>query len=177
MEVCKKEYNEELVVRDKAILSVLFDTGIRAGELCSLTLENTHFKPEAYLKIIGKGNKWREVPLGKTSSAALHKYISRHRPKSEQQVVFLSRAGEGLTTSGLFQLVQRLGNWARIKGVRCSPHTARHTYAVSYLSNGGDVYKLSRLMGHTSVSVTEHYLRAFKNKDARKGKSVLDNME
>jgi integrase/recombinase XerD len=176
-EVCKKEYNEELVYRDRAILAVLFDTGIRAGELCSLSLENTYFKPEAYLKIIGKGNKWREVPLGNTSRAALHKYISRHRPNSESSCVFLSRAGECLTPSGLFQIIQRLGEWARIRGVRCSPHTARHTFAVEYLSNGGDVYKLSRLMGHTSVSVTENYLRAFKNRDARRGNSVLDNLE
>jgi integrase/recombinase XerD len=177
-EACRKEYNEELVQRDRAILAVLFDTGIRASELTGLTLENVHLnKEDSYIKIYGKGGKWREVPLGNTSRAALHKYITRYRPKSKHQTVFLSRAGGPMIASGLLQLFYRLGEWAHIKGVRCSPHTARHTYAVEYLKGGGDVYKLSRLMGHTSVNVTENYLRAFKAKDARTGESVLDRIK
>lgn len=179
-EACKKEESEVLVVRDKAILSCLFDTGMRASELCGLTLENVHLsKCDAYLKIYGKGSKWREVPLGHSACTALHKYIHRYRPKAKHQQVFLNRAGDPLTLSGLEQLFKRLGEWAHIKGgVRCSPHDARHTYAITYLKNGGDIYKLSRLMGHTSVNVTENYLRAFQAKDARTGgQSLLDNLK
>ncbi len=175
--VCRDEKYHGLEQRDKAVLAVLFDTGIRASELCGLTLDNVHLtKEDAYLKVYGKGNKWREVPLGNTSRAALHKYIHRFRPESKRKEVFLTRSGDQFTISGLGKLFDRLETRAHIKGVRCSPHTCRHTFAVSYLSNGGDVYKLSRLMGHTSVSVTEHYLRAFRDKDARKGDSVLDKM-
>src|SRR5271157_2818591 len=175
---CRDEKYYGLEQRDKAILAVLFDTGIRAGELCGVTLDNVHLtKDDAYLKVYGKGSKWREVPLGKTSSAALHKYIHRYRPESKQKYVFLTRSGDQFTISGLGKLFERLETRAHIKNVRCSPHTCRHTYAVNYLANGGDVYKLSRLLGHTSVSVTENYLRAFKDKDARNGDSVLDQMK
>lgn len=179
-EACKKEESEILVVRDRAILSCLFDTGMRASELTGLTLENVHLsKHDPYLKIYGKGSKWREVPLGHSACTALHKYIHRYRPKVKHPQVFLNRAGDPLTLSGLIQLFKRLGRWAHIKGgVRCSPHDARHTFAITYLKNGGDIYKLSRLMGHTSVNVTENYLRAFQAKDARLGgQSLLDNLK
>jgi integrase/recombinase XerD len=178
-EACKKEDSEELIVRDRAILSCLFDTGMRASELTGLTLENVHLlKQDAYLKIYGKGNKWREVPLGHAACAALHKYIARYRPKVKHQEVFLSRAHDPLTLSGLVQLFKKLGQWAHVKGVRCSCHTARHTYSINYLKAGGDIFKLSRLLGHTSVTVTENYLRAFQAKDARSGgQSLLDNLK
>jgi integrase/recombinase XerD len=177
-EACKKEETEELIVRDRAILSCLFDTGMRASELVGLTLDNVHLsKHDAYLKIYGKGSKWREVPLGNAACAALHKYIHRYRPKVKHQEVFLNRARDPLTLSGVVQLLPRLGRWGHVKGVRCSCHTARHTYSVNYLKNGGDIFKLSRLLGHTSVNVTENYLRAFQAKDARVGgQSLLDNL-
>ena len=177
-EATKKEETEWLAVRDRAILSCLFDTGMRASELINLTLEHVHLsKHDVYLKIYGKGNKWREVPLGLSACAALHKYIHRYRPKVKHQEVFLNRAGDPLTLSGLVQLIPRLGRWGHVKGVRCSCHTARHTFALNYLKNGGDIFKLSRLLGHTSVTVTENYLRAFQAKDTRTGgKSVLDNL-
>lgn len=81
--------------------------------------------------------------------------------------------------SGLEQIIRPIGSRARIKGVRVSPHTFRHTYATLYLlNNNGDIYKLSRLMGHTSVKVTERYLGAIKAKQAREGgQSVLDQLK
>lgn len=177
--VTVKEMSPALAARDKAILCVLLDTGIRATELCGLTLDNTHLTPDdAYLKVLGKGRKEREVGLGNNARIALHRYISRHRDApTGERYVFLTRYHKPLTVNGLDQIIYRLGDWAGVEGVRCSAHTFRHTYAVSYLAAGGDVYKLSRLLGHTSVSVTEHYLRAFRSKDARKGLSVLDSLE
>ena len=175
---CEKEYNQELTVRDRAIVSVLIDTGVRASELVGLTLENVFLDPhDSYLKVLGKGNKWREVALGRQSVAALRRYITRYRHggKNEKHV-FLNRHGARLTVRGLEEIIKRLGEWGRVKGVRCSPHTCRHTYAVSYLQASGDVYRLSRLLGHTSVKVTEVYLRAVSNRSARQGISVLDAM-
>ncbi len=174
---CEQEYSPTLVARDKAILAVLLDSGIRAGELVGLTLENVHLSPQdGYIKVYGKGRKEREVGLGKQARTTLHRYISRYRhaPKSERHV-FLSRFNEPLTVDGLGQIVRRLGEWGRVKGVRCSPHSMRHTYAVNYLTAGGSIYDLSRLLGHASVQTTENYLRAFKARDARKRAiSVLD---
>lgn len=167
------------LARDRAILSVLLDTGIRASELCGLTLENAFLEPqEAFLRVFGKGRKQREIGLGKTARAALYRYITRNRkaPKEERHV-FLTRIHQPIALHGLEDLFYRLRDAASITGVRCSPHTARHTFAVNYLAAGGDVYKLSRLLGHTSVTVTEHYLRAYQARDARKdGLSVLDHL-
>ena len=175
-EATKKEETEWLAIRDRAILSCLFDTGMRASELTGLTLDNVHLlKSGAYLKIYGKGNKWREVPLGITACSALHKYIHRYRPKSKHQEVFLSRESRPLTLSGLVQLFKRLGQWGHVKGVRCSCHTARHTYALTYLKAGGDIFN-SRLMGHSSIQVTENYLRAFQAKDARTGEKLCSTI-
>lgn len=175
---CGQEYNQELRVRDRAIVSVLIDTGIRASELTGLTLDNTFLDPlDAHLKVFGKGGKWREVALGHRSLVELRRYITRYRHASKEEGrVFLNRYDAPLTVWGLDQLIERLGKWAGVEGVRCSPHTFRHTFAVNYLQATGDVYRLSRIMGHNSVKVTEIYVRAVSNRTARKGMSVLDNM-
>jgi|SRR5579885_606476 len=168
-----------MAARDKAILAVLLDTGIRALELCSLTLSNVHLAggPDAYLKIRGKGRREREVPLGKKSRQLLGEYIKRYRPPAESQIVFLSHRGEPLTTNALRQIFKRWSRRAGITGVRCSPHDCRHTFALNFLLQGGDLYVLSRLLGHASVSITEVYLRAVEALQARKmAKSVLDNL-
>lgn len=177
---CEQEYLPALVARDKAILAVLLDTGIRASELCDLTLDCVHLDArDGYIKVLGKGRKEREIGLGKQARATIQRYISRYRKASKtEQHVFLTRQKKPFTVNGLDQMMKRLSEWGHIEGVRCSCHTWRHSFAINYLKNGGDVYKLSRLMGHSSVSVTETYLRAFKSKDARAdGLSVLDRMK
>ena len=159
---------------------MLLDTGVRASELVGLTLDCTWLDPDdSYLKVMGKGRKEREVPLGRTARTALRRYITRYRkPRTAaEQHVFLGRTGEPLQVSGLEQIVRPIGQRARIKGVRCSPHTFRHTFACQYLLAGGDIYKLSRIMGHTSVKVTEKYLSSVKAKQARQGESVLDRLK
>jgi integrase/recombinase XerD len=155
-DACKKEYVEHLQVRDLAILSVLVDTGIRAGELCGLTLEHVHIDPkDAFITVMGKGKKEREVGLGIKSRTLLHKFIRRYRNagglvSATEKHVFLSRFNLPLSVNGLDQIIYRLSRWAHITGVRCSAHTFRHTFACNYLKNGGDVFKLSRLLGPLS---------------------------
>lgn len=166
--------------RDQAIVAVLVDTGLRANELCTLSLEHVHFTPQdAWVLVKGKRDKWREVGLGRRSRHVLHRYIHRERQAPpDQPTVFAGQRGP-LTVSGLDQLLYRLRDEAgreHFTGIRVSAHTLRHTFATLYLAGGGDIYKLSRLMGHSSVSVTEGYLRSFRAKDARRGQSVLDNM-
>lgn len=175
---CGQEATPVLVARDKAILCVLLDTGIRASELTGLTLDRTYLTPnDAYLKVLGKGRKQREVGLGNEARSVLHRYISRYREApQEERCVFINRMRQPMSPDGLDQMLYRLRDWGHVKGVRVSAHTFRHTYALNYLRDSGDIYKLSRLLGHTSVAVTENYLRAFNQRDARKGLSVLDNM-
>jgi integrase/recombinase XerD len=163
--------------RDRAILALLADTGMRAAELTSLTLDAVHFEEDgAYLKLRGKGRKEREVPLGRTARKLLHGYIHRSRPASDTSTaLFLAKGGAALTPGGLDQLLYRLRDRASVSGVRCSAHTFRHTHAVRSLEAGQDVYRLSRLMGHSTVSTTEGYLKAFSARAARTGGvSVLD---
>ena len=115
-QVCEREYTPELVKRDQAILSVLLDTGIRASELCGLTLDNVHIDSnDAYIKVHGKGNKWREVGLGKQSRAILHKYIHRYRTApNDNHFVFLTRYKVQMTPNSLNQVLYRLAEWARV---------------------------------------------------------------
>jgi site-specific recombinase XerD len=175
---CEASETPEYVARDKAIIAVLLDTGVRAAELCSLTVGRVTFTAdEAYMLVDGKGRKQREVPLGRTSRRLLHAYIHRARPKGREQGVFLAKGGTPLTPEGLDRLLYRLRDRAGVEGVRVSAHTFRHTYAVRSLEAGVDLFKLSRLMGHSSVAITEGYLRAFSARAARQGGvSVLDRL-
>jgi site-specific recombinase XerD len=172
---------QPFAVRDKAIVSVLLDSGVRAGELCGLTLDCVWLDTDdSYLRVTGKGRKQREVPLGRTARIALRRYITRYRQQPKNKVdqhVFLSRTGAPITISGLEQIIEQIGERAHIKNVRCSPHTLRHTFACTYLLNGGDLYRLSRLLGHSSLTISLRYLQAIKDKQARQGQSVLDHLK
>ena len=167
------QHYKGLVGRDHAILAVLLGTGLRAAELCSLTVGRTFVKGEdCYLLLKGKGRKEREVGVPPQAAARLRRYLYRYRPQSRAEEVFLSRDGKPLTPRGLDQILYRLEDRAgeeRFVGIRVSAHTFRHTFAVTYLSEGGDIYKLSKLMGHTTVSTTERYLRDYMQRNARAG--------
>ncbi len=178
---CKQEPYTALQYRDRAMLAVFLGTGIRANELCTLTMDRLYLgrnPSESFIKVMGKGRKEREVGLPKSSIEHLSRYIHRYRiPGEFTQEVFLGRTREPLTPSGLDQWMERLGNWSSVHGVRCSPHTLRHTFAVNFLLQGGDLFVLSRILGHTSVATTQIYLRAMTQQQARKASfSVLDSL-
>jgi len=166
----QKEGFPSLRVRDTAILSTLVDTGIRASELLTLTLDRLHLNEnEPYIDVIGKGRRRREVGLSGQARRNIHRYVTRFRTgKKDYSQVFISRRGQPMTPYGLDQMLYRLRDWAGITGVRVSAHTFRHTFAVHYLLSGGDIYLLSRILGHTNVSTTEIYLRAVKMQQVRK---------
>lgn len=163
-------------VRDKAILSVLLDTGLRAGELCGLRRADVHLTPDdGYLLVRkGKGRRQREVPLGKKARLALARYLHSH----QAEVVFCGKGDAPLTPSGLDQALYALYDKAgrrHYQGLKLGAHLFRHTFAVRFIEAGGDVYKLSRLMGHSQITTTEGYLRAHTARQARQGSiSPLD---
>lgn len=155
-------------VRNEAILLMLFDTGIRASELCRLTVGDVDLNNHR-CQVLGKGGKTRYVPLGERLRRALRRLIGEYRdaghpdqPAPRTQPVFASRggktAGEALTRTGLYQLVRKLGDAAGISETRCSPHTFRHTFAVSYLRNKASVFALQQTLGHQSLAMTRRYV-------------------
>lgn len=175
-----KEETAILRMRDRACLALLLDTGVRASELCSLTVDNVFLKGrEPYIKVMGKGRKEREIGLGRRAAEEVNRYISRFRRADPQERhLVLNRLREEMSPDGLDQMLYRLRDWAGISGVRCSAHTFRHTFAVNFLLGGGDVYVLSRLLGHEKISTTEIYLKAVKQRQARtQAFSVLDSLD
>jgi site-specific recombinase XerD len=176
---CEQEETPTLVWRDKTILAILLDGGLRASELVGLTLPQVHLTPQAsWLLVKGKGAKEREVPLGQEARTLLHRYLTRFRRAAEdEEHIFLTRSGSQLTVEGLDRILYRLRDWAGITGVRCSAHTFRHTMAARFMLAGGDVFTLSHLLGHTHLSTTQVYLRDYQRRAARTaGLSVLDNL-
>ncbi len=154
--------------RDYAMLMLLIDTGARVSELSGLRLSNIH---EHYITVFGKGKKQREIGLSPAAEQALWCYVHQFRSMLTQSEhedhVFIGRAGKPLLRFGIYQALERIGEQAGIEGVRLSPHTFRHTFAVSWLANGGDVFKLSRVLGHTEMQTTQIYLKDFQSREAR----------
>jgi site-specific recombinase XerD len=177
---CEREISPHLQQRNRAIVLLLLDTGIRAAELVGLHLDQVDVSPkDPHVRVFGKGDKWREIGLGARSRKELWRYILHFREKErgKHEPLFLSHSCKALTIEGLADSIERLGKWAGIKGVRCSPHTFRHTFAVAFMRKNNDIYRLSKLMGHTSVSITENYLKSFSQVDLRKDIfSPLDEM-
>lgn len=167
-----------LAERDKTILMVLLDTGIRASELCDLNLDRVILdRQNPYIVVNGKGKKQREIGLGVRCRQQLHRYIHRDRPQTTHPQLFLTRDRQPLDPKGLAAFLYRLKKLTGITGVRCSPHDFRHHYAYHYIAQGGDVLRLSRLLGHTDLATTQHYLRAFDSRQARmEYLSVLDSL-
>ncbi len=114
---------------------------------------------EGYLKVYGKGNKERLVPFGALTKKALLKYIHSYRPETvgdDCQQVFLSVDGKRLSYNGLALVIRRLGQTADVP--RLHAHLFRHTFAVRYLMNGGDIMTLRLILGHTTLEVTQMYM-------------------
>ncbi len=146
--------------RDWALILTLLDTGIRVSELTELKLEGTDLVRRC-LKIHGKGNKERMVPIGITVQRALGKYINKYRPKPAYPLsdnLFLNRDGMPLTPNRVQSIVEQYALKTDLKGVRPSPHTFRHTFAITYLRNGGDVFTLQRILGHETLDMVRNYV-------------------
>jgi site-specific recombinase XerD len=150
--------------RNLAIMLLMLDTGLRVSELVSIDVADLKIE-EAQVRIRrGKGSKERLVPIGSLVQKALWKYINSYRPQPATQVVtavFLSSNGMPLTSDGVQQMVRRQAKLAGVTGVRCSPHTFRHTFAKNYLLNGGDIFSLQKILGHSSLVSVRTYLNLF----------------
>jgi integrase/recombinase XerD len=152
--------------RNYVMLLLLLDTGMRVSELCSLSLSDVHPR---YVKVHGKGQREREIGLHPDMSKLLWKYINKHRFLFgvQSDYVFVGERGP-LTVSGVETIFDNLEKQAGIANVSITPHVMRHTFSKRYLKNGGDLFKLSRELGHSSIQITsETYLADFNSTDAR----------
>ena len=151
--------DSEFGQRNKTIIEVLYGTGIRVSELIELKLSNIFFK-ENILKVTGKGNKERFVPLSKIAMIEIKKYLNnRDKLKINSKfsdILFLNRYGRQLTRSMIFKVINDSSKNAEIDK-KISPHTLRHSYATHLLKNGADLRTIQLILGHESITTTEIY--------------------
>lgn len=152
--------NEPYGARNHAIVITLLDCGLRASEICDLTLENARLD-EGFLKVRGKGDKERLVPIGQAAQASLRAWRDRFRGQfvvdEEAPWVFLNANGKRLTINALEQMVGKAGRGAGMAGLH--PHQLRHTFATRFLTeNVGDAFQLQQFLGHTSLEMVRRYV-------------------
>lgn len=145
--------------RDRAIFMLLLDTGLRASELCRLTikdidLQNATVTVRPFMS--GIKSRPRIIPIGNVTKKVLWRYMAIRNTEYKGDELFFSREGHPLDRDSLRKLLTRLGERAGVPNVH--PHRFRHTFAIQYLRNGGDVFTLQRILGHTTLSMVQHYL-------------------
>jgi integrase/recombinase XerD len=167
--------------RNMLIMLLLLDCGLRVSELVGIELDDINLE-EGIIKICkAKGSRERYVPIGHVAQKFLWKYINTSRPKPPAPHIMrllLNDRGLPLTKNGVQQMLRRYGRKAGITGTRCSPHTCRHSFAKNYLMNGGDIFSLQKILGHSSLASVRIYLNLFASdiKKQHRQFSPVDNM-
>lgn len=144
--------------RNKAIIETLYGCGIRVSELVELKISDIYFK-EGFIKVIGKGDKQRIVPIGRSALQQIDTYIKHSRTiieKGSEDILFLNRNGAGLTRVMIFTIVKNLASLASIDKP-ISPHTFRHSFATHLVEAGADLRAVQEMLGHSSITTTEIY--------------------
>jgi integrase/recombinase XerC/integrase/recombinase XerD len=165
-------------VRNYAITLLFLDSGIRLRELLNLKISDIDFAVGQF-KVLGKGAKERIVPMGMTARRAVIRYLEHFRPQPvnpQESKLFLTVAGDPITVESVEQMIRRL---AKRSGVpRLHPHLLRHSFAVRYLVNGGDVFTLQKILGHTTLEMTRKYVTLASGdvKEKHRQYSPIDNL-
>lgn len=150
---------DPLGLRDSALLELLYASGLRVSELCGLRLENLHLD-EGFVRVTGKGNKTRIVPVGTKAREAITRYLATERPalvaKKTGAEVFLSVRGRKLTPQRVWQLVKQYAARAGLE-TNVYPHIFRHSFATHLLAGGADLRIIQEMLGHADISTTEIY--------------------
>lgn len=144
--------------RDIAIVTTFLNTGVRLSELVGLTLNSINLEPtRATIKVRGKGDKERVIPLNEDAAAVLRKYIEK-RPEIDTEHLFVSRLGKGLCTGSVYHLIKRYLKEAGIKKEHVGVHSLRHTFGASLLSKDVNLVVIQELLGHKKLETTRRYL-------------------
>jgi len=158
-----------LGTRDKAVLELMYATGMRVSEVVELVLEGLNLDV-GFVRCSGKGGKERIVPIGREAKGALSSYLSKSRPKlcgkSQERHLFLSRLGKKISRQSFWKMLKK---YARLAGIKkdITPHTLRHSFATHLLENGADLRSVQEMLGHADISTTQLYTHI--NKTRLKG--------
>ncbi|HWO75794.1 MAG TPA: site-specific tyrosine recombinase XerD [Bacillus sp. (in: firmicutes)] len=152
-------------LRDRAMLEVLYATGLRVSELIGLNIGDVHTML-GFVRCIGKGNKERIVPLGSKAKEALEEYLEKGRPKlvnrkNRSEALFLNHHGNRLTRQGFWKILKQIASSAGIEKT-ITPHTLRHSFATHLLENGADLRAVQEMLGHADISTTQIYTHVSK---------------
>jgi integrase/recombinase XerD len=154
------DLSKESGMRDKTIIETLYGCGLRVSELIGLQISNIYFK-EGFLRVLGKGDKERLVPVSSSSIKYISIYmedVRRHKTiaPGHEDYLFLNRFGKKLSRISVFKLVKDLASKAGIRK-NVSPHTFRHSFATHMVENGADLRAVQEMLGHESITTTEIY--------------------
>lgn len=147
--------NQASVARNRAIIFLLLDTGLRATELCNLKVRDADMRNRRIITI-GKGNKERLIPFSAGTAATIWKYLAQRTNDLLDSPLFVTGEGEALNRDDLLKMLRRLGERAGVPNTH--PHRFRHTFAIQFLRNGGNVYVLQMLLGHSTLTMCQRYL-------------------
>ena len=147
-------------IRNKSIISLLYSCGLRVSELVKLNLTNIHFEDDI-IRVIGKGDKERLIPIGLNAKNYLLMYLENIRPQLSRKanskgIIFLSNRGKELSRKTIWNLINSVTSLSSIKK-KISPHTFRHSFATHLLEGGADLRIVQELLGHTNISTTQIY--------------------
>jgi integrase/recombinase XerD len=147
--------------RDRAMLEVMYATGLRVTELVSLDVDDAALdNPRPFIRLVGKGNRERQIPVLEQPAQEVEEYIKYARPRlvgeRPEKALFVNRRGERLTRQGFWLILKGYAREAGISG-RVTPHTLRHSFATHMLRGGMDIHKVQELLGHANISTTQVY--------------------
>lgn len=155
------------VLRDKAMLEILYATGIRVSELIQIDVDHVNVML-GFVTVIGKSNKERIIPIGGPSAEALKRYLKHGRPNFLQEnhsdsALFLNHQGKRLSRQGFWKILKKLAKEAGIES-ELTPHTLRHSFATHLIENGADLKAVQEMMGHADISTTQIYTHLTKTR-------------